>query len=48
MLFDYIVLTGAIDWFCLSVQDSRLIEDANGINGPPWTSDRVREWTVMV
>jgi hypothetical protein len=44
MLFDYIVLTCAIDWFLLSVEDSGLIEDVNGIDGCPWTLDQVREW----
>jgi hypothetical protein len=28
------------------VQDTRQTEDADGINKPPWTSDRVRGWTV--
>jgi hypothetical protein len=42
------VSTGAIEWFLTSVQDSRLIEDVNGIDGPPWTPDRVMEWIVMV
>jgi hypothetical protein len=28
------------------VQDSSQIEDVDGIDGPPWTLDRVREWTV--
>jgi hypothetical protein len=24
------------------------LEDVDGMNGSPWTLDRVREWTVMV
>jgi hypothetical protein len=46
MLFDYIVSTCAIDWFLLSVPNYGLIEDVDGIDGPPWTPDRVREWIV--
>jgi hypothetical protein len=42
----YHVKTGAIDWFLLRVKDSWQIEDVDGIDGPPWTPDRVREWTV--
>jgi hypothetical protein len=48
MLFCYIISTSAIDQFFLSVQDTGPIEDADGIDGPPWTLDRAREWTVMV
>jgi hypothetical protein len=40
------VSTCAINWFLLSVQDSCQVGDADGIDGPPWTLDRVREWTV--
>jgi hypothetical protein len=49
MMICYLIIfvsTGAIDWFLLSVQDSGLIEDVDGIDGPPWTPDRVREWIV--
>jgi hypothetical protein len=49
MMICYLIIflsKGAIDWFLLSVQDSGQIEDANGIDGPPWTMDRVREWTI--
>ena len=46
MLLDFYVLTNSIDEFPLSVQDNWQIEDATGINGPPWTPDRVREWTI--
>jgi hypothetical protein len=46
--FIIFISTCAIDWFFLSVQDSGPIEDVDGIDGPPWTLDRVREWTVMV
>ena len=45
-LFDIYVQTSAIDGFLLSVQDTQQIKDVNGINGPPWTLDRVKEWTV--
>ena len=38
--------TSAIDWFLLSVQDFELIEDVDGIDGPPWTLNWVREWIV--
>jgi hypothetical protein len=40
------VLTYAIDWFLLTVQDFGQIEDVDGIDGPPWNPDRVMEWTV--
>jgi len=48
MLFDIFLLTNAIDQFPLSVQDTCQIEDATHINGPPWTLDRDREWTILV
>jgi hypothetical protein len=41
-----IVSTCAIDYFFLSVEDSGQIEDVDGIDGPPWTQDRVKEWTI--
>jgi hypothetical protein len=28
------------------VQDTGPIEDVDGIDGPPWTPDQVREWTI--
>jgi hypothetical protein len=46
MMICYLIIfvsTGAIEWFLLSVQDSRQIEDVDGINGPPSNLDRVRE-----
>ena len=43
MLIDIYVLTDAIDEFSLSVHDTWQIVDADGIGGPPWTSDWVRE-----
>jgi hypothetical protein len=49
MMICYLIIyvsTGVIDWFLLSVQDSCQVGDVDGIDGPPWTSDRVREWTV--
>jgi len=47
MLWDIYVLTDAIDEFPLSVPDTWQIEDVDGINGPPWTLDRVREWIIV-
>lgn len=46
MYFIIFVSIGSIDWFFLSVQDSGLIEDDDGIDGTPWNLDRVREWIV--
>ena len=49
MMICYLIINvsmGAIDWFLLSVQDSWQIDDVDGINGPPWTLDRVKEWIV--
>jgi hypothetical protein len=48
MLFIIFISTCVIDWFFVSVQNSGLIEDVEGIDGPPWTLDQVREWIVMV
>ena len=48
MLFDIFVLVDVIDEFPLSVQDTCQIKDADGIDRPPWTPDRVREWIVLV
>jgi hypothetical protein len=39
MYFIIFVSIGPIDWFFLSVQDFGPIEDADGIDGPPWTPD---------
>jgi hypothetical protein len=46
MLIDIYVLTDSIDEFPLSVQDTWQIEDADRINGTPWTPDWVMEWIV--
>ena len=48
MIFYFIIYVsiGAIDGFLLSVQDTWQNGDADGIDGPPWTLDWVREWTV--
>jgi len=46
MLLDYIVSTSVIDWFLLSVQDFGLIDNEDGIDRPPWSPDRFREWIV--
>jgi hypothetical protein len=49
MMICYLIIfvsRGAIEWFILSVQDSRQIKDVDGIDGPPWTPDGVREWTI--
>jgi hypothetical protein len=51
MMICYLIIfvsIGAIDWFLLSVQDSEPIEDVDGIDGPPWTLDRVRSGLFMV
>ena len=44
--FDIYALTYAINAFPLSVQDTWQIEDVDGIDGPPWTPDQVREWNI--
>jgi hypothetical protein len=28
------------------VKDTRQIDDVDGIGGPPWTPDRVKDWTL--
>jgi hypothetical protein len=43
MVFGCIAYTTTIDWVLLSVQD---FGPGGGIDETPWTSDRVREWTV--
>jgi hypothetical protein len=39
--FFIFISIGDIDWFFLSVQDSGPFEDVDGIDGLPWTPNRV-------
>jgi hypothetical protein len=47
-IFFIFISTCAFDWLFLSVEDSILIKDVNGINGTTWTPDWVKGWIVIV